>query len=324
MTAKPTYEELEILTATLTQEVATCRNLQRILHQAEQTARALLNATTDSAILIDTKGKIPAINEIAAKRLSKHNVDMMRKNLFDILPPTLAQQRKFRIDQALDTGDPLQFEDAFAGTIFFNSLYPVFDRQGKIQNLAYFSRDITAQRQIEQELRESKKKYKELSITDGLTKLYNSRHFYNNLQLEMERANRYHRSLALLMIDVDDFKKFNDTYGHLVGDKVLAKTGEVIRNALREADTGYRYGGEEFAVILPETVGPGAVEVAERIRKELAAMPLTLKSKTSRFITASMGVSELQAKDKLSGFIRRADKNLYIAKTEGKNRVIFI
>jgi diguanylate cyclase (GGDEF)-like protein len=249
---------------------------------------------------------------------------MMRKNLLDILPPTLAQQRKARIDQILDSGDPLQFEDDYAGTFFLNFLYPVFDRQGKIQSLAFFSRDITAQRQIEQELRESEKRYKELSITDGLTKLYNSRHFYNNLQLEMERAHRYHRSLALLMIDVDDFKKFNDTYGHLVGDKVLAKTGEVIRNALREADTGYRYGGEEFAVILPETVGPGAVEVAERIRKELAAMPLFLESKTNRFITASIGVSELKTKDKLTEFIRRADKNLYVAKTEGKNRVIFI
>ena len=185
-------------------------------------------------------------------------------------------------------------------------------------------RDISNRKWAEEQLRESEKRYKELSITDGLTKLYNSRHFYNNLQLEMERANRYHRSLALLMIDIDDFKKFNDTHGHLAGDKVLAKTGAVIQSVLREADTGYRYGGEEFAVILPETVGTGAVEVAERIRKELAAMPLSLKSKTSRFITASMGVSELQAKDKLSEFIRRADKNLYIAKTEGKNRVIFI
>jgi diguanylate cyclase (GGDEF)-like protein/PAS domain S-box-containing protein len=324
MTAKPSYEELEKRVTSLTQEIEACRNLQQYLHQAEETARALLNATTDSAILIDTKGKILAINEIAANRLSKYNVDMMRKNLLDILPPTLAQQRKARIDQILDSGDPLQFEDDYAGTFFLNFLYPVFDRQGKIQSLAYFSRDITAQRQIEQELRESEKRYKKLSITDGLTKLYNSRYFYNNLQLEMERAHRYHRSLALLMIDVDDFKKFNDTYGHLVGDKVLAKTGEVIRNALREADTGYRYGGEEFAVILPETVGPGAVEVAERIRKELAAMPLFLESKTNRFITASIGVSELKTKDKLTEFIRRADKNLYVAKTEGKNRVIFI
>ena len=456
MTAKPTYEELEKLVDTLAQEVASCRNLQQFLHQAEETARALLNATTDSAILIDTKGKILAINEIAAKRLSKHNVDMTHKNLLDILPPTLAEQRKFRIDQVLASGDPLQFEDAYGGTVFFNSLYPVFDRPGRpgeIQSLAYFSRDITAQRQIEQELRESElkfrsisasaqdafimmdgqgqisywnpaaervfgyrskdalgrdlhkllapereyngfkkkfsafrrtgkgdgigktmefvalrkdqtefpielslsalklqgdwhsfgivrdiserkraeeqlreseKRYKKLSITDGLTKLYNSRHFYTSLQLEMERANRYHRFLALLMIDIDNFKNFNDTYGHLAGDKVLAKTGEVIRNALREADSGYRYGGEEFAVILPETAGPGAVELAERIRKQLAAMPVSRIAETSRNITASIGVSELQAKDKLSEFIRRADKNLYAAKTEGKNRVIFI
>ena len=453
MPLKPNYEELEKQVASLNQELSTYRHFQRHLQHAEQTAKALLNAATDSAILIDTKGKILAANEIASKRLAEDNVDLMHKNLFDILPPALAQQRKSRIDEVLGNGDPLQFEDDHAGIIFLNSLYPVFNRQGNIQNLAYFSRDITNQRKIEQELRESElkfrslsasaqdafimmngqgqisywnpaaervfgyrseealgqdlhkllaperdynvfkkkfsafkrtgkgagigktiefialrknqtefpielslsalklqgewhsfgivrdisdrkraekqlleseKRYRELSITDGLTKLYNSRHFYASLRLEMERAHRYHRSLALLMIDIDNFKKFNDTYGHLAGDRVLAKTGAVIRSALREADTGYRYGGEEFAVILPETVGPGAVQVAERIRKELAAMPISPKAKTNRNITASMGVSELQAKDKLSEFIRRADENLYAAKTAGKNRVTFV
>jgi diguanylate cyclase (GGDEF)-like protein len=185
-------------------------------------------------------------------------------------------------------------------------------------------RDISNRKRAEAQLRESEKRYKELSITDGLTKLYNSRHFHNNLQLEIERAIRYDRSLALLMIDIDNFKRFNDTYGHLAGDQALAKTGAVIRSALREADTGYRYGGEEFAVILPETVGPGAVQVAERIRQDIAAMPILKKAKPSLTITASMGVSELQAEDKLSEFIRRADQNLYAAKTDGKNRVIFI
>ena len=324
MPLKPNYEELEELVNSLTQELSTCRNFQRLLQQAEQTAKALLNATTDSAILIDINGKILAANEIAAKRFSADNDDMIRKNLFDILPPTLAQQKKSRIDQVLDSGDPLQFEDDYAGTIFLNSLYPVFDRQGNIQNLAYFSRDITARRQIEQERRESERRYKELSITDGLTNLYNSRHFYSSLQLEIERAHRYQRALALLMVDIDDFKRFNDTYGHQAGDRVLAKTGAVIRSALREADTGYRYGGEEFAVILPETDGPGAVQLAERIRKELSAMPISLKATTNDHITASMGISELQEKDKLSQFVKRADENLYAAKKEGKNRVIFI
>ena len=324
MPLKPNYEELEKQVNSLTQELSTCRNFQRLLQQAEQTAKALLNATTDLAILIDIKGKILAANEIAAKQFSANNDDMIRKNLFDILPPTLAQQKKSKIDQVLDSGDPLQFEDDYAGTIFLNSLYPVFDRQGNIQNLAYFSRDITAQRQIEQERRESEKRYKELSITDGLTNLYNSRQFYSSLQLEIRRAHRYQRSLALLMVDIDDFKRFNDTYGHQAGDRVLAKTGAVIRSALREADTGYRYGGEEFAVILPETVGPGAVQLAERIRKELSTMPISLKAKINDHITASIGVSELQAKDKLSELVKRADENLYAAKKEGKNRVIFI
>ncbi len=136
MNTKPTYEELEKLNDALSQEIATCRNLQRFLHQAEETARALLNATTDSAILIDNQVKIEAINEIAAKRLSKNNVCLVHKNLLDILPPDLARQRKVRIDQVLDTGDPLQFEDDYAGTVFLNSLYPVFDRQGSHRNIS--------------------------------------------------------------------------------------------------------------------------------------------------------------------------------------------
>ena len=125
------------------------------------------------------------------------------------------------------------------------------------------------------------------------------------------------------MVDIDDFKRFNDTYGHQAGDSVLTQTGAVIRSALREADTGYRYGGEEFAVILPETDGPGAVQLAERIRKELAEMPVSFETKTNEHITASMGISELQKKDKLSEFVKRADDNLYDAQKVGKNGVIF-
>jgi len=426
MTTKPTYEELEKLVNALKQEIATCSNIQGFLHHAEETARALLNATTDSAILIDTQGGIQAINENAVKQFAKHDVNLVRKNLFDILPHALARHRKSKIEQIIDTGDPLQFEDDYDGTVFLNSLYPVFGRQGKIQSLAFFSRDITVQRRAEQALKESElkfrsisasakdafimmngqgqisywnpaaervfgynakeaigqdlhkllaperylavfkenfrtfkksgtgggigktlefdalrrdksnrkraeeklrgseKRYKALSITDGLTKLYNSRHFYARLQLEFERANRYQRPLTLFMVDIDDFKKFNDNFGHLTGDKVLAKTGEMIRNALRETDSGYRYGGEEFAVILPETGGLGAIQVAERIRIELEATPFPLKPDTSRSITVSIGVSQLQAKEKLSEFLKRADENLYIAKSKGKNQVIFI
>ena len=185
-------------------------------------------------------------------------------------------------------------------------------------------RDISKRKRAEKQLRESERRYKELSITDDLTKLFNSRHFYNRLHLEVERTNRYHHPLSLLMVDIDDFKKFNDTYGHLAGDKALAKTGEAIQKILRDSDSGYRYGGEEFAVILPETAGPGAVQVAERIRKELAGMPISLTDGANRHITVSIGISELRVEEKLADFISRADENLYTAKASGKNRVVFI
>jgi len=165
MTTKPTYEELEKLVNALKHEVAACGNIQDFLHQAEETARALLNATTDSAILIDTQGGILAINENAVKQFATHDVNLVRKNLFDILSHGLAGSRKAKVEQVLETGDPLHFEDDDDETIFSNTLYPVFCRRGKIQSLAFFSRDITVQRRIEQALMESELKFRSISAS---------------------------------------------------------------------------------------------------------------------------------------------------------------
>ncbi len=109
----------------------------------------------------------------------------------------------------------------------------------------------------------------QLAITDSLTQLYNSRHFYDQLKMEIERANRYGHSLALLLLDIDFFKNYNDTYGHLEGDKVLSTVGQMIKTCLRTMDTAYRYGGEEFTVILPYTDGDEAKTVADRIQYAL-------------------------------------------------------
>ncbi|MFQ5485475.1 MAG: diguanylate cyclase, partial [Desulfobacterales bacterium] len=117
-----------------------------------------------------------------------------------------------------------------------------------------------------EKLKESERKYKELSITDGLTNLYNHTHFVNQLQKEIERTKRFDHPLSLMLMDVDNFKQYNDAYGHPEGDKFLQRTGETIRNNIRSTDSGYRYGGEEFAVILPETDDKDAFIAAERIR----------------------------------------------------------
>lgn len=164
-------------------------------------------------------------------------------------------------------------------------------------------------------------KLKRLSITDGLTKLYNSRHFYNQLKGEIGRSNRYQHSLSLLIIDIDKFKDYNDTYGHLEGDKVLVRLGQLIRSLLRKMDSAYRYGGEEFTVILPETEAEEAKTVAQRIRNMVMQEAFRPTENGTVSITVSIGVSEYHPPEDVAAFVQRADKALYISKEKGRNRV---
>jgi diguanylate cyclase (GGDEF)-like protein len=182
---------------------------------------------------------------------------------------------------------------------------------------------IAERNRIESELRESEGRYQELSITDNLTKLYNSRHFYNQLTTEINRSVRYNRSISLIMMDVDDFKKYNDSYGHLEGDGVLIRLAEVIRNSLRRQDQACRYGGEEFIVILPETTGEQGRIIAERIRGGFRQETFTPAPGKNTHVTISIGVAELQPQEDMMHFIDRADKNMYAAKAAGKDKVIF-
>lgn len=179
-------------------------------------------------------------------------------------------------------------------------------------------------KRVEEALRESEKNYRELSITDALTALYNSRHFFERLKKESERADRYAGPLSLLILDLDDFKHYNDAHGHLEGDKVLIKAGEIISRSLRQTDSAYRYGGEEFAVILPQTEGRAALRVAERIRKGLSREVFSTPQGTDIHVTASIGAAEYIEGEDVREFIKRADGNMYLAKKNGKNRCVFL
>jgi len=164
-------------------------------------------------------------------------------------------------------------------------------------------------------------KLQKLAVTDGLTKLYNSRSFYSQLETEVDRFNRYKHPLALLLLDLDHFKEYNDSFGHLEGDKVLVRFSQIIKSCLRANDTAYRYGGEEFTVILPETGAEEAGTVAQRIRAALEAerfRPIDGKKVT---ITISIGVTEYQSNEELSAFIQRADRAMYRSKQKGRNMV---
>lgn len=164
------------------------------------------------------------------------------------------------------------------------------------------------------------------AVTDGLTGLYNYGYFYSILQQELLLAMRKDRKLSLIMIDIDFFKAFNDTWGHQAGDLVLKKVAETIKHICRGSDIVSRYGGEEFVIILPETAQDGALELAEKIRKEVedltVSYPMFEDTGNTFKLTVSLGVSAYpnHAKDK-DLLIRQADEAMYQSKKNGKNRV---
>jgi len=160
------------------------------------------------------------------------------------------------------------------------------------------------------------------AYSDYLTGLANRRHFMELAENELARTLRYERELSILMFDVDHFKRVNDTYGHKVGDLVLMKLAEVCRAALRTIDIVGRIGGEEFAVLLPETGSEQAMEVAERLRAAIAAAQIRLGSGLPLRFTVSFGVASLSEKDSnVDMLLNQADRGLYRAKSEGRNRV---
>ncbi len=180
---------------------------------------------------------------------------------------------------------------------------------------------VVRERSLRQERDRMVEKLKKLAITDGLTKLYNSRYFYEQLNLEIDRFNRYKHPLSLLLLDIDHFKNFNDRYGHLEGDKVLVRLGKVIKSCLRTLDTGYRYGGEEFTVILPETSPHEAVVVAERIRSILKQEKISPLPETAVPITISIGIAEYHEGEELTDLVKRADSAMYLSKDGGRDRI---
>lgn len=163
---------------------------------------------------------------------------------------------------------------------------------------------------------------KRLSITDALTGLYNTRYFYKTLDLEIARTNRYDSPFSLILFDIDNFKQMNDTYGHQAGDEVLQEIAQILRSVSRETDTIVRYGGEEFIIILPNTLEEETIFLANRIRNIVQDHQFCKNSLERVRITLSSGIASYpkNAKDAKS-LLNAADSALYAAKAAGKNIV---
>lgn len=178
--------------------------------------------------------------------------------------------------------------------------------------------------QIE-ELRSQVSELSELVSTDALTGLFNFRHFKSMLQAEMDRSKRSGIPTSLVMVDVDHFKAVNDNYGHEAGNLALKQLAEILRSEVRTTDIVCRYGGEEFAMIFPETHLNMAVKVADRIREEIASTPVPIDGGEIR-LTASMGASVYMKTSvlEIDEFIDSVDKYLYEAKQSGRNCICHI
>ena len=178
-------------------------------------------------------------------------------------------------------------------------------------------------KQLYETLQEKNRQLQELANLDGLTGLYNHRFFQETVSRDFQRAHRYHESLSCIMLDIDHFKKFNDTYGHQTGDMVLKTLGGLLRQLMRDSDLAARYGGEEFALLLYHASSPETLVVGERLRKTIEKHQFRQGDLLLK-VTISAGLASFPHPEIVDAktLIECADKALYRAKKEGRNRIV--
>ena len=261
--------------------------------------------------------------EAALTLLKDHSVDVIITDIImggmDGLEMTRMVKESYDTDIIVITGftGNYSYEDAIKKGADDFIFKPV-----RFEELLLRLKRVLKERTLTHDRMQMLEKLQELAITDDLTRLFNSRHFYSQLENEIHRYNRYQRPLSLLMIDVDFFKELNDTCGHLAGDRILNKIAQLIVYCLRNLDTAYRYGGEEFTVILPETTCDSAMRVAERINQVVHDEVFDVVS--DKKISVSIGVTGFSPGETISEFIRRADTAMYMAKDAGRNRTVLL
>ena len=228
-------------------------------------------------------------------------------------------RKKHNIDVIVMTGysSEYSYEDAIK-----NGASDLLFKPVKLNELILRINRVIKERSLLDERDKMIKELKKLTIEDPLTGLYNSRQFFNQLEKEIQRSERYLHPISLMFIDIDNFKGINDAYGHLIGDRILSLIAKKIKDSLRSHDTAYRFAGDEFTIILPETTSGEAKFVADRIITKFANESIVINEEEISEITMSIGIAEYQMNEGNQQFVHRADITMYAAKQCKGNSVI--
>lgn len=260
--------------------------------------------------------------EEAEKLLKKEEIHII---LTDVRLPgtdgmtfTKNVKKQYNLDVIITTG---YSSDYFYEDAINNGASDLIFKPIRLNELMLRINRVIRERSLINERERMIERLKKLSIRDPLTELYNSRHFYAQLEDEIGRSERYVHQLSLIFIDIDKFKGVNDTYGHMIGDQTLLLIAQKIRVSLRLQDTAYRFAGDEFTIILPETTAENARFVADRIQAEMDKESLVIRDKEIAKITLSMGIAEYQRNEEKEQFVHRADVTMYEAKKRGGNDI---
>jgi len=319
-TIQQTEEALRQANAGLEQRV---RQRTAELAQSEEKYRNVIERSNDS-ILIIQDWRIRFCNPQLAQLTGYPHAGLIERPFLDLVAGEDHERLRQRHERRLRGEDePSRYE-----TILLHKNGQRIDIEINAGTMEYqgepavlvVAREIGERKRTQAQLEQTNAELRRLSTTDALTGLYNRRHFFELAQAEFERARRHHLALSVLMIDIDHFKHINDSCGHLTGDQTLQAVARLCQQMLREHDVLGRYGGEEFAVLLPETRLDGALDSAERlrthvhqVRHELACLPFAP--------TISVGVANLsEDTPSLETLLDRADQALYRAKQGGRNR----